>query len=144
MGEEIAPLALVRDQSPIGNFGVPFEQHSADVEDDMANLVHAVRPFRFRRVAPGIAASMTFFITLGSASPASVCAGAHQQPGGACSIAGAVAQYTFSSSLKWVNTWTTVPGTRAPGRLNRSMSGCVQAAGAIHPIASGYFRHAAQ
>ena len=40
------------------------------------------------RVAPGTAASTTFRMTLGSASPGSASGGDHQHPDGAFSIAG--------------------------------------------------------
>lgn len=46
-----------------------MDQHLADVENDMADLGHAFFT-AFDLVAPGMAASMAFFMTVGNASPA--------------------------------------------------------------------------
>ena len=68
-----------------------------------------------RRVAPGTAASIAFFMTLGKASPGSDSREAHQHSGGGRRRDDTCARKTSSSRRKCVKTWTM-------GRSRRSHS----------------------
>jgi hypothetical protein len=67
LGKEPAARLGVGNEAAIGRLRVPADQHLADIEDDVADFGHAA----CFSVAPGRAASIAFFMTLGSASPGS-------------------------------------------------------------------------
>ena len=137
-------LVVVRDQPAVRALRRLSDEHLAEVEDDMPDVVHAARLVALL-VAPGSAASIAFFMTLGSASPGSASAGDHQHPGRRFFHRGRPrAQYTVSSSRKCVKTWTTVPDV-APVCAGKGAS--ADAAMALHPLVHslpGTSRHAAE
>src|SRR5690606_34635605 len=76
-----APLGI-GDEAPEGNFRVVMDEDLADVENDVANFAHFLEVL-LAFVAPGMAASITFLITVGSASPSRSAGFDHQWPAGA-------------------------------------------------------------
>ena len=64
--------AAIGDEAAEGQVGIVVDQHLADVEDDVADFASCRPQLSVAFVAPGMAASMTFFMTVGKASPANV------------------------------------------------------------------------
>jgi hypothetical protein len=74
--QETPALRLVGNDFAIGPVAFPVHQHFSDIEDDVADFCGHALLAGF--VAPGKAASMAFFMTLGKACSASEPARAHQ------------------------------------------------------------------
>src|SRR5690606_2246883 len=109
------------DQTGVGDLRIIVDQNLADIEDDVMDFTHF--PYGLLAfVAPGIAASIAFFMTVGSASPCSSAGLDHQWPAGA-SIAGTSARNTNRLRAKWVKTCVTTPQlSQEPGKGAAEMS----------------------